>query len=80
MNEYFKESLTDLFVELHIRLYHPRATRHRYKDGKDGMYERLEDKIKLDFLKEVLSLNKDWDIEELGREATEKIRKKTGLY
>lgn len=80
LSKEFKDILIDNFVELHIKLYYPRCTRHRYAEGKNGIYERLEDEVKIEHLKEIMRLNNEWDIEEIGRETSERIRQKTSLY
>ncbi|MEK4305870.1 hypothetical protein [Oceanobacillus sp. FSL K6-0251] len=75
----FKDYVIDSIVELHLKLYYPRVS-SEYASGPEGTYDRLEDEIKYQYIKELANNNPDWDMQEMGKEATKRIDERTSLY
>lgn len=76
MSKSFEDKLIDEFVSLHLKLNYPRTVGEGYANGREGTFERLQDEIKIEYLKKIISLNPDWNISELSNKASEKINKK----
>ncbi|WBX81313.1 hypothetical protein PD280_06220 [Virgibacillus salarius] len=73
----FQEYMIDSMVNLHLKLHYPRI--YGYDSGVSGTYERLRDEMKYEHLIEVASNNQEWDLEEMGRQVSMKIREKTNI-
>lgn len=76
----FKENLLDAMEDLHIKLYYPRASEEGYSPGEQGYFERLKDYIRYETYKEIISSNPEWDTQEMGKQFSIRIRKRTGFY
>ena len=70
-----KEFILNKLEQIHLKLYYGNP----YPNTEEGVFERLKDTIRYEQIKEVVRMNPDWDDEELGRELSDRIRKKTSL-
>ena len=70
-----KEFILNKLEQIHLKLYYDNP----YPNTEEGVFERLKDTIRYEQIKEVVRMNPDWDNEELGRELSDRIRKKTSL-
>jgi hypothetical protein len=73
--EELKEFMLSKMEHLHIKLYY----KNRYSNSEEGIFEKLKDTIRYEQLKEVTRANPDWNNEEISRELSERIRRKTSL-
>lgn len=80
MSKSFEDKLIDEFVSLYLKLNYPRTVGEGYVNGLEGTFERLQDEIKIEYLKKIINLNPNWNISELSNKASEKINEKTKLY
>lgn len=80
MGKSFEDILIDEFVRLNIKLHYPRSSRDRYASGLDGTYEKMKDEIRLIYLKEIINMNTEWDIQEMSKKASDKISAKTRVF
>lgn len=70
-----KEFILSRMEALHLKLYYGRP----YANNEDGVFERLKDTIKYEQLKEVVRMNSDWNNEDMARDLSKRIQKKTTL-
>jgi hypothetical protein len=70
-----KEFMLTKMEELHIKLYY----KNRYGNTEEGIFEKLKDTVRYEQLKEVVRMNPDWNNEEISRELSKRIQKKTSL-
>ncbi|WP_346208380.1 hypothetical protein NSS91_07490 [Caldifermentibacillus hisashii] len=70
-----KEFILNRMETLHLKLYFGRP----YPNTEEGVFDRLKDTIRYEQLKEVVRINPDWNNEEMGRELSKRLQKKTTL-
>jgi ATP sulfurylase len=63
-------------VDLHVALHHGTS----YNSTENGAYSKLKDFIRYEELKAVVRNNPDWDNEEISREISEGVRKRTTIW
>ncbi len=76
----FKENLLDAMENLHIKLYYPRVSKEEYSPGEKGYYEKLKDYIRYETYKEIINSNPEWDMQEMGKQFSIRIRNRTRIY
>jgi len=71
----FKEFLIQRCTDFHVKIYYE----SRYVNNEQGTYEKLKDMIRYEELKEVIRNHPSLDIEEIGKEVSERVRKRVSL-
>lgn len=71
--EYILESLKDLHIKLH---YGNNYDLNTY----EGLMDRVKDLSKEEQLKEVVRNNPEWDIEEISKELSQRIKRKMTMW
>lgn len=80
MKTSFEEIIIDEIVRLHIKLYFPKISEEKYEDDLDGATERFKDEVKLDYLNELIKMNKNIDSNRITKETFTKVKREVNNF
>lgn len=74
--EEFKDFIINRCTDFHVKIYYGTS----YENNEQGVYDKLKDIVRYEELKEVVRNHPKFDNEEIGREISARVRKRTSIW